>query len=249
MRLNKLVIITHFIILSKYNDPWYLAQTNSDNLKSASGSLLSVQLKQLHGRKQSLTSFTTWMFTFTVTLSPCCHERHRPHTAAHTTVAAHALWFLNNVKITDTCPSPPSHRPNQAHAQCISALNACVNVKWVTFLIEESPVWSEAGQPAKACCYTVCPHPTFLNFPTFSHICFSSTHFKQNSVNKTCNPTFIGWYHAESWYTCSFCCLNFIQQFLKCFSFYLKANYYSPNIVEGKESCGKFWFLWSLVSF
>lgn len=58
---------------------------------------------------------------------------------AHRTITTHAHWFQKNVQITDTCPSP-SLRPDQAHAPCIPAPNAGVNVKWVTFLTEESPV-------------------------------------------------------------------------------------------------------------
>lgn len=60
----------------------------------------------------SSSSFGAQMFAFAVMLL-ASHESHKPRTAAHATVATHALWFQNNVKITDTCPSPlPQAKPS-----------------------------------------------------------------------------------------------------------------------------------------
>lgn len=51
----------------------------------------------------------------------------RPDTTAEKTSALHALWFQNNVKITDTCPSPLTHSKSSACSvhSCSECLCEC----------------------------------------------------------------------------------------------------------------------------
>lgn len=101
------------------------------------------------------------------------------------------MWRLQ------TRAPPPSCRPDHTHAQCTPALNACVNVKWVTFLTEESPVWNTASWPAKAC-FKIWVHlpafqrPYIFMFPStlnyFSYFLFNIIlrvimHLRFDSIN------------------------------------------------------------------
>lgn len=53
------------------------------------------------------------------------------------------MHTLNNVEIIDTCPSPSP--ANLTHAHSALVLNACVNVKWVTFLMKNLCVEQQAA--------------------------------------------------------------------------------------------------------
>lgn len=151
--------------------------------------LLSVQLKQLHGPKQSLTPFSTWMFAFTVTLSPC-RERHRPHTAAHTTTATHAHWFLNNVKITDTCPSPLT--PSKWRACSVLSSSECLCECKMGHIPDRGISCVKCSRPA---CqglllnYQSTSHP--FNVLTFYHISVFFNPFQAKLRKYNCLPTSI----------------------------------------------------------
>lgn len=80
--------------------------------------LLWAQLRHLHGPQRNLTSFATWMFAFPVTLS-LCHERHRPHTAAHSCTCTLLSEQCEDYRHV---PLPPRAGLARAHAQSLAPL-------------------------------------------------------------------------------------------------------------------------------